>query len=213
MTTPSPKPKRRWFQLSLRTLLVFVLLVSIGMSWFAVKMQRARRQKEAVQAIEKAGWAVAFDYEVYGSRKTSVPKWARALLGDDFFLDVAWVSVSGNFGDDDASHLKALTNLASLYLCGAHVTNAGLQHFEGLTDLRLLNLSGTQVTDAGLQHLDGLTNLNCLSLMNTQVTDAGMEYLKGMTKLSTLDLRGTQVTPEGVEKLQEALPECICFID
>ena len=31
MTTP--KPKRRWFQYSLRTLLVLMLLVGVGMSW------------------------------------------------------------------------------------------------------------------------------------------------------------------------------------
>jgi hypothetical protein len=40
------KRKRRWYQFSLRALLVFVLLVSIGMSWLAVRRQRVRRQRE-----------------------------------------------------------------------------------------------------------------------------------------------------------------------
>ena len=42
------RPKRRtrrFLQFSLRALLVFVLLVSVGMSWFAVKLERARRQR------------------------------------------------------------------------------------------------------------------------------------------------------------------------
>ncbi len=45
------KPRRRWYQYSLRSLLVLTLLVSVGMSYVAVRMQRARRQKEAVEAI------------------------------------------------------------------------------------------------------------------------------------------------------------------
>ena len=54
---------RRFLQFSLRTLLVVVLLVSIGMSWLAVKLERARRQKEAVRTIEKAAGWVVYDYQ------------------------------------------------------------------------------------------------------------------------------------------------------
>ena len=43
--------KPRWFQFSLRALLLFVLLVSIGMSWLAVKLQRARQQRETVEEV------------------------------------------------------------------------------------------------------------------------------------------------------------------
>ena len=46
--TATPEPRRRWYQYNLRSLLVLTLLVSVGMSWVAVRMQRARRQKEAV---------------------------------------------------------------------------------------------------------------------------------------------------------------------
>jgi hypothetical protein len=38
----SPKPKRRWYQFSLRTLLLMMLLVSIGMSCLAVRRHRVR---------------------------------------------------------------------------------------------------------------------------------------------------------------------------
>jgi len=51
-TTPPPKRRiRRFLQFSLRSLLVFVLLVSIGLSWLGVKLERARRQREAVRVI------------------------------------------------------------------------------------------------------------------------------------------------------------------
>jgi hypothetical protein len=207
MTTPSPK--RRWFQFSLRALLVFVLLVSIGMSWFAVKMQRARRQRKAVEEIRKAGGMVGYAHGLDDPfAEPSVSKWARELLGDDFFFDVVIVSVGRDVGDREASHLKALNNLTHLDLSYTQGTGAGLEHLERLTNLEWLDLRHTQVTDAGLEHLKGLTNLQWLDLIGTQVSDAGLDHLRGLNGLLLLDLDGTQVTPEGVEKLQEALPDC-----
>jgi len=50
-----PRARRRWYQYSLRTLLLVMLLASVGISWFAVKMQRARKQREAVEAIRGLG--------------------------------------------------------------------------------------------------------------------------------------------------------------
>ena len=43
------KPRRRWFQYSLRSLMIFVLFWSLACSWLAVKMQQARRQRAAVE--------------------------------------------------------------------------------------------------------------------------------------------------------------------
>ena len=49
------RPKRRFLQFRLRTLLIAVLVLSLPLSWFAVKMERARRQREAVEVIERLG--------------------------------------------------------------------------------------------------------------------------------------------------------------
>jgi hypothetical protein len=77
--------------------LVFVLLVSIGMSWLAVKLQRARRQQEAVEALAKAQCSAWYDYESENQfAEPPTPRWLRELLGDDFFFDV--YSVSPYFG-------------------------------------------------------------------------------------------------------------------
>jgi hypothetical protein len=184
-------PKLRWYQYSLRSLFLVMILACIGMSWFGVKIREARRQKEAVEAIKKLGGAIAYDYQVDASghelqgAKPPGPAWIRSLLGEDFFGQVIHVAFDySNVNDDELEHLK------------------------GLTRLRWISLSRTHVTDAGLDHLKGLVQLQWLWLENTQVTDAGLERLKGLTKLRILDLTDTQVSDQGVKKLQNALPNC-----
>jgi len=49
------KRKRRWFQCSLRTLLVLMLVFACGFGWLAYQIKRAREQWQAVAAIEKLG--------------------------------------------------------------------------------------------------------------------------------------------------------------
>ena len=186
-----PKPKRRWYQFSLRTLLVFVLLVSVGLNWLGVKMHQARKQREAVEAILEAGGEVAYGYQ-FKEDGASVPgatppgpAWLRKLLGDDFFRDVIRVSLELDSG------------------------GAELEHLEGLSELRRVNLASTQVTDVGLEHIKGLTKLETLFLDDTKITDTGLEHLKGLTNLKSLGLSHTQVTDEGTKNLQEALPNCV----
>jgi hypothetical protein len=201
MTTPSPKRRRRWFQFSLRTLLVFVLLVSIGMSWFAVKMQRARKQKEAVEVIERLGGRVEYtEYSVSGS------DWRRRLLGDDFVRAVGLVELHSYFGDspsdEDLAHLGGLPKLESLSLVSNRVTDAGLVHIGSLSTLKRLHLFSPEISDAGLIHLENLTDLRELVLTGTRITDAGLVHLEGLSKLEYLDLEGTEVTGAGFRHLE-----------
>ena len=79
MTTA--KPKLRWFQFSLRTLLVIVTLCAVLCSWLAVRMQQAKRERKAAAAIEDACGQV-------GWSEPSGPAWLRTLLGDDLFHHV-----------------------------------------------------------------------------------------------------------------------------
>lgn len=53
---------KRRFQFGLRTLLSFVTLFAIVCSWFAVKLQQAKRQREAVEALLQLGGYVGYDH-------------------------------------------------------------------------------------------------------------------------------------------------------
>jgi hypothetical protein len=54
-TLPNPKRKHRWLQFRLRSALLLMLLLAVGMRWMAVI---AEREREAVDAIIKDGGAV-----------------------------------------------------------------------------------------------------------------------------------------------------------
>ena len=82
----APRPRLRWFQYRLRTLFIVMLLASIGMSWVATRMQKAKRQRAAIEIIEKRGEGhVLYDYQFDSSGNVSPnarppwPAWLRKL--------------------------------------------------------------------------------------------------------------------------------------
>jgi hypothetical protein len=90
------RPKRRWFQYSLCTLLVLVTVASLPCSWLAVKIRQKETERQAVEAIKKMGGIVLYDYQIreLGDAREIVapgPAWVLKLLGDDSFSDAAFV--------------------------------------------------------------------------------------------------------------------------
>ena len=66
-TVEKKRPKLRWYQYSLRSLLLFVTACAVACSWLAVTIQGQRRQHEAAEAIEKAGGTVKSDRLGWGN--------------------------------------------------------------------------------------------------------------------------------------------------
>jgi Leucine Rich repeat len=211
-----PKYNRRWFQFSLRTLLIFTTIVAIPCAWLANKMDKKRRDRDAVEAFIKLGARVHYDYEVANAGPTPPPgaDWLRKFLGENFFSEVDSVlwgesnwsppAKHGNLTDAELEHVGKLTELHRLMLLGddVNVTDAGLVNLKGLTRLQELHLAAPNVTDAGLENLQGLTQLETLVVMNARVTDAGLKNLQRLTKLQSLSLDGTNVTDAGLVHLK-----------
>ncbi|MEX2027177.1 MAG: hypothetical protein WEH44_07745 [Pirellulaceae bacterium] len=165
-------PKRRWLQFSLRTLLLAMLVLGVGLGWFA---ERVRRQREALSKIIRYGGQVTYDYQLDASgnfRRDQFgnylhglqppgPKWLRQLLGDDYFQSpvTIWLESDEGVGFLDselqvlAEPIQSLHELKSLSLCGSPITDAGLTHLRGMTQLKQLDCRGTKVTDRGIESL------------------------------------------------------------
>ena len=94
------RPHRRYLTFSLRTL--FILLTALAV-WLGVVVNRAREQREAVEAMEAMGAEVYYDWQVQHTVDAVTqhnlwsfdieavppgPNWLRSLIGDEYFQDV-----------------------------------------------------------------------------------------------------------------------------
>ena len=198
-SVPRPaRERRRWFQCSVRTMLLGTAMIACGLGLFVYKIDRARL---VVAAIEEVGGTC--EYRGSPPKSGRIRAWLRRHLPRSYFDEVIYIFADHNakITDAELAHLSALTSLEFLFLNGTRVSDAGLVQLSSLTSLRWLNLSETQVTDAALVRLSALTSLKRVDLRGTQVTDAGLAHLSSLTSLEILDLRGTQVTDAGLEHL------------
>jgi hypothetical protein len=227
-----PKVKRRWYQFSLRWLLIFTTLVALSCALVGRKISRKRIEQSAVEALRKKDAFVLYDYNRNGTEPMG-PSWVKWLLGENYLSDVEKVDAYlTEFGDDDLAIVKDLPDLRSLTLNGQKITDeglanlselsqlqelwllrtaisdAGLERLKGLSQLQVLWLESDAITDAGLEHLKGLKKLDDLGLGSTQVTDEGLMCLRGLKQLRKLSLGPTNVTDRGIEELHKALPLC-----
>jgi len=206
-----------------------MLIVCVALGW---KVERARKQREAVTWIQKLGGSVAYDYQrddndqPIPNAEPPGPKWLMKQLGVDFFDDVVHVDLPEATQVSDVRPLSGLKSLRVLWL--GHTQVSDVTALSGLTNLKWLNIDLTQVSD--VTALSGLTSLEGLSLAHTQVSDltplAGLTSLKwlvlkrtqvsditalaGLTSLERLYLGGTpvSVSEKAVDNLKMALPQC-----
>ncbi len=209
MTEGTPT-RRRWFQFRLRTLLILVLVLSLPLSWFAVRMERARKQKETAEMILQEGWGVVlYDWQAKGAASPPYPAWLRGLLGDDFFCSVHTAAFAdtdfgdvGAFIDTDSGDEVPAFGDEELAFVGTDFGDEEMACLKSLKDLERVELHFIGITDAGLEHVEGLVKLRLLNLWGTKVSDAGLERLQGLTHLEILQLDHTEITDAGLEHLK-----------
>lgn len=77
MPPSNSKPRRRWYQFSLRTLLVGMLVGSVAVGWVASRIQRARANRERAAAVEEATQQVIAWIEKVGGKHDATTKALR----------------------------------------------------------------------------------------------------------------------------------------
>lgn len=200
---PSPGLRRRP-RLSLRGLMLLVLVVGGGLGYFDL---RARAQRDAVAAVERAGGQVRYDLEADDDGKpTPWARWRIALFGIDRVATV--VDVRGGPGFDDATMaaVARLMSLEQLELGDCPVTDAGLAAgLAGLGRLKRLEFhdGNSQLTRAiipAVARLDALEKLVLRAGMMT-LDDADLGQLARLRRLREVSLRGPAITDAGLDLL------------
>ena len=182
----NPKPKRRWYQFSLRALLIFVTLCAVACSWFAVKMEQARKRGEAVVEILAMGGSVTYDYNTPSSGGSAPkaqppgPQWLRDFLGIDFFSDVTAVRYPNEV---KVNFLPKTENLTVDSFINKDTVDAGLKDIKRFTKLRQLSLCGANINNSTLEAIKGMTQLRELNLANSLISDFGLEEIRGLDQL------------------------------
>src|SRR5262249_53009335 len=113
--------------------------------WLGIQVNAARRQKEAVATIQKAGGKVLYDYQVVPKIDLNAtppsPEWLRQCIGDDYFrtaVVAAFNRVTICKGDlDQLDKLPCLTELL-VYEC--EIRDADLIALAELRQLEVLLL-------------------------------------------------------------------------
>ena len=100
MSDAQTKPKRRWFQFSLRTLLIVVTLSAVPLGWVGSKMAQQRREKAVIE------WVINMKGRVYFYTPREKDSWQERID--------AWFGVKvrrGNLVDAQVSDLSPLAVL------------------------------------------------------------------------------------------------------
>lgn len=180
---PAAKPKRRWFQFSLRTLLIGTAVVGAFLGVMLRWIAPAQRQRAAVLIVERLGGKV--EYEKAAPGESWFAHKLRRWLPRYFFDAVVTLYFRSAVADKDLLCLSRFKQLEGVCLIGTEATDAGVRYLSELERLTYVELDGTRITDVGLAHLSGLTQLQCLTLDCTEISDAGLQAAKKPLKIKS----------------------------
>ncbi len=221
--TPHRRPWRG--RLSVRALMILVLAIGGALGWF---VHRARVQRDAVAAIERAGGKAYYDWQVktipippdWGDLvpdpkgRPNWPGWLTDRVGPDYYGTVKMVLIRGEADPvmPQVGRLDRLEELDFLPRGKTPVlgpTDVGMVHLRNLARLKHLKLGiltrggavGSKITGPSLAAIAGATRLQILQLQGIPLADADLDALRGMTDLRDLTLDGPAVTDAGLARL------------
>lgn len=208
---------RRLLRFKLRT---FLLIVPAITFWLARETKQAHHQRRAVEAIQKWGGSVGYDYQhdkdfndIPNAKKPG-PAWLRNLIGDDYFMSVTVVSfgrLKFNSGfaqelDTLRGDLKRLPDLrvVNCMWCDDEVLKVvdGLDQLEFLTFRSRSAQLSHSLGNESLIHLRNLTNLRHLYIQSRTLTGLSLSYISKLPHLEVLVLNSMQISDDDLVHLK-----------
>jgi hypothetical protein len=220
------RPKLRWYQYSLRTLFIVMIICQIACCYLACLVNKARQRRAAIEMLKKSEEYIGYD---------EGPSWLRSVLGEDIFLNVYDVTIrsgpndQSKANDTDVELIAQFPEIKDLTIHDApNISDAGIKILKNLKSLQMLDLQGCEnISDlspiANLPHLqelrlggckvsslkslgspESLPQLEKLELDGTPIKDDELVNLKGLKQLKKLSLMGaTNITGKGLGFLRE----------
>lgn len=211
MDDPNPGlPRRRRFRLSLRAMMVLVLISGAVLGWVVL---RAHVQRDAVQAIRKAGQVVYRSQRGAKGQYTPNapprgPRWLNDLVGPDMLDTVVAVVLRGDKVDDRVmAGLGELPSVTSVGIRGKPspaLTPTGISQVGRLSQLEGISALDMPETSGFLPHLYDKRHLRHIYLKSAVASDAALARLVRLPMLEELVLDGRDVTQAGFAHLSTA---------
>ena len=204
-----PKTRRRWFRFSLRTFLVFTVVLSIALGWLGSVLVRVRHQREIVAHIQAHGGHVLFDYELDPTNEHSSsgepvppgPAFIRAILGDDAFAYVEYVNEFASPKPDNKIDFMRVAELPRLRHLSATITDRELGQILRRCDLESLTVNGNSLSPHGYALLNNERSLRSLGLFRQETDDASLVAIGRLQQLQSLTLARVHATSEGLSNI------------
>jgi Leucine-rich repeat (LRR) protein len=214
------RPSRRWLRFSLRTFFVFVTLVCIWSAWY---VSRARRQKEAAEAVRNYGGWVYYDFQFNDdpqrpervANESPWPSWLIDTFGVDMFHNVVEVNlvynndsgnreVTRNYSDEIIPILESFPSLRRLYLQSTQVTDGTMSHVSRLRKLDTFFVWDVEkLSDKGVGHLALLDRLSSIHISNSRIGDESLRIFSKLPRIERLSLQKNHFTDKGLRYLRD----------
>ncbi len=200
----------RWKTISLRGLLLLIVAIALWLGWIA---NNARKQREAVAALQKFGGFVHYDWEfvngpvkvprgnslwkpTWGTltpgRKPWAPDWLRRAVGDECFQSIAHVSL----------YVDIKKGMADATWVNMGAADLALRKLATQTSVRTLQIGGEQVTDENLSYVGQMSGLEEFSIeWAFHLTDKGFSHLAGLKQLRILEIGKSKMTDASLEAI------------
>lgn len=182
-------PRKRLFQIRLRTLLAIMFVAALGALWYGRQWREEHRRHAAIEYLTKRGATVRI-----------VPS-LRGTMAEVTF-SYAWMEFSGDPAPAIPTGVRREHSAWDLTL----------EDFEQLRlvpRLTALSLEGVPLTPETLAGIATLDSLERIDIGHTPLDDDGLQALAPLSKLRELNLEATQVTDAGVQRLTAALPNLV----